>query len=370
MRLRTLGLFAALLSAATTHAQQPTAPRTFDYRMTEVRCIDHRWVILAHGALLKDFGSSEANAREAHRIIQALRLTQHATVGDPPVMEYWLSNGHAPYSTDSRLRLVKLDLNELCVVPLDSAWQVGNSRNARALLFNFGKNRDNAYLALDIIRHYGFTHLGHVGPGTPAMLYFLGSPGDQDRPPTLPLAGPPVREAALGKPLPPATPQGIVQAAASAPASVPDRFRFDARRVEVKRDNNEWKLISGNYVLANFGPHQQEAQFAYNVLQYYHFTEQCLIGQPPTFAYFLANGQAPHGVKFGVNSLPFRPEALVVRRVGDCWVLCEGERPLVNFGERLQDARELVQVIQRHRFDQLCRVGSEGYGMTFLVRGR
>jgi hypothetical protein len=281
-------------------------------------------------------------------------------------MEYWLSNGHAPYTTDPRLRLVKLDLNELGVEHLEDSWRL---HSGRFLLFNFGKNRDDAYLAFDLIRHYGFTLLGHVGQGTPAMLYFLGNPGDQDRPPTLPPPGSPLRDAQLGKPVPPPVPEGVVQASASILPNTPDRFHFDARRVVVKHDHNDWKLIYGTYVLANFGPNQRDAHLAWNVLQYYRFTEQCLIGQPPTFAYFLANGQPPHGVKFGLSCLAFRPEALVVRRVGDYWVLCDGERPLVNFGDRLEDARQLVQVIQRHHFDQLCRIGSEGYGMTFLVSG-
>jgi hypothetical protein len=365
MRRCTLGLLAALACAGQALAQSPQAPRTFDVRQTELRRVGGNWVILAEGTLLKDFGPSELDAREALRILRALKANQHATIGTPrPVMEYWLSDGRAPTAVDPKLRLVALDLNTLKVEQLEGDWRL---RDARRLLFNFGKNREDAYLALDVIRHYGFTQLGHVGQGAPALLYFLGTPGDDHRPPPLPAPVAAPRPAQLG------SPQGAVQVSASAPSpvSTEEHYRFDPRRVEVKREQNEWRLVHAGRVLASFGPNQTEAQFAYNVLQYYRFTEQCVIGKPACFAYFLVNGQVPRGVKFGVQSEVFRPEALLLRQVGDSWVLCEGDRPLLNFGQRVQEARQVLQFMQRHRCDHLCRLGSaEGYGMTFLLSGR
>jgi hypothetical protein len=42
------------------------------------------------------------------------------------------------------------------------------------------------------------------------------------------------------------------------------------------------------------------------------------------------------------------------------------------FGERPNEARALLEVIKRNRFDRLCHIGSDGagQGMTFLVRSR
>ena len=62
---------------------------------------------------------------------------------------------------------------------------------------------------------------------------------------------------------------------------------------------------------------------------------------------------------------------MVVREVNKQWMVCEGQRPLVNFGDKPEDARALLQAIQRHHFDHLCRIGhGDGQPLTFLVRAR
>jgi hypothetical protein len=361
-------------------APAPFSLRTFDPLKTEIRHLDNRWVLLADGAVLKEFAGREADAREALHVIRTLKLNQHGTVGSPPVMEYWLSDGHAPFSAEQGLRLVPLDLNTLQVDQADGQWRL---RDKQRLLFTFGVKRQDAYLALDIIRHYGFTQLGHVGPFVPSMVYFLGNRSDQGRAPLLPppqlqtpgpqvtrgTAKPPPGTAA--DPQPTQTPaRAIVQVGFTAPQPAPElteHRRFDYRRVEVRRDKNEWKLVCGSHVLANFGPNQLDAQLAWNTIQHYRFTEQCFLGKPvPVFSYFLIGGQAPRGLKFGIMTQPLRPEAVLVRRLGTGWAVCADEQPLVGF-ERLEEARELAETIQRHHFEYLCRIGT---GMTFFVRAR
>jgi hypothetical protein len=345
-----------------------TGLRAFDYRTTEVKHVDNRWVLLADGAVLKEFGSREADAREALVLIRGLKLNQHGTVGTPPVMEYWLADGHAPFTAETNhLKLAPLDLNTLRVEESDGQWRV---RDARRLLFAFGPNRANAFLALDVIRHYGFTQIGRVGPFMPSMVYFLGSSSDQGRAPSLPPPrpngpGPGQREDAQAAP-------GSLRASLSAPEpanSLTEHQRFDYRQAEVRRDKDEWKLVCGSHVLASFGPSQMDARLAWNTLQYYRFTEHCLIGRPtPSFSYFLIGGQPARGLKFGIPTQPFRPETVLVRALGQGWAVCAGEQPLVVF-ERIEEARELAEAIQRLRFDHLCRVGNTpGYGMAFFVR--
>ena len=105
-------------------------------------------------------------------------------------------------------------------------------------------------------------------------------------------------------------------------------------------------------------------------MQYYRFTEQWLVGHPqPAFSYFLTAGQAPRGLQFGVNSIPFRPDLLAVKQQGDAWVIGDGNQTVLSFGARAEEARQVLQVIQHYKFDHLCRLGhgDEG-GMTFFVR--
>jgi hypothetical protein len=348
----------------------PATPslRTFDCLTTEIKYADNRWVLFADGAVLKEFGPREADARAALAIIRTLKLNQHGTIGTPPVMEYWLTDGHAPFTAETNpLKLALLDLNTLRVEEFDGQWQL---RDARRQLFAFGRNRADAFLALDLIRHYGFTQIGHVGQFIPSMVYFLGSASDQGRAPSMPPPRPNGSEPgqrAYAKAGP-----GNLAASLSPPEkanSLTEHYRFDYRQAEVRRDKNEWQLVCGNHVLANFGTNQMDARLAWNTLQYYRFSEQCLIGRPsPSFSYFLVGGQPPRGLKFGIPVQPFQPETVLVRALGQAWAVSAGEQPLVVF-ERLQDARELAEAIQRLHFDHLCRIGNTpGYGMVFFAR--
>jgi hypothetical protein len=375
-------------------AQKTTPPPenlvTFDYRRAEVRWMDQRWQLLADGVWLKDFGRREADARDALRTIQSLRLTQRGTVGTPaPVMEYWLSDGQAPGRIAAAGRIQKLDLPSLRVEAVRGQWCL---RDNGRIWFVFGPQREGADQALAVIRRYGFTHVGTIGQlTTPSMTYFLG--GEDSNPHALTPAGakpgpivphPPVapdpadasraqHPGAISPAPAPAGrhPVGETRGAAT-PPSPPVRLAFDFRQVQVRRDGADWKLTFGSHVFANFGDDQLAAKQAQSLFQHYRFTEQFLIGRPVlTFSYFLVAGQAPRGLKFGVLTEAFRPEAVVVRQVGNQWTVCEGDRPLVSCGDQQKDARQIVQAIQRYHFDHLCRVGNDpGHSLTFLVRER
>ena len=148
---------------------------SFNYQTAEVRWEDGRWLLRAGGIVLKDFGRREADAREALRIVRALHLTEHGTVGTPrPVMEYWLSQGRAPGGLVAGLWTLSFDPAALVVQQREGQWCLGDERRT---LFFFGVHSDEARQALAIIRRYGFNQVGYVGQGTPAMIYFLAGPG-------------------------------------------------------------------------------------------------------------------------------------------------------------------------------------------------
>src|SRR5947209_16131895 len=81
---------------AGTRPPAPPGLRGFDPLTAEVRRVDNNWILFADGAVLKEFGGREADARAALAVIRNLKLNQYGTVGAPPVMEYWLTDGHAP----------------------------------------------------------------------------------------------------------------------------------------------------------------------------------------------------------------------------------------------------------------------------------
>jgi hypothetical protein len=151
-----------------------------------------------------------------------------------------------------------------------------------------------------------------------------------------------------------------------------DRVPFEWRQVQVRKDGQEWKLVSGTYTLANFGREEHDARLAQVAIQSYHASEHCVIGYPqPCFSYFLANGQALRGQFFGAANLAFRPESLGVRNTREGWAICEGDRLLFHFGDREHEARQALKEIQKYHFDTLSRVGrADGPALTFLTRSR
>ena len=83
----------------------------------------------------------------------------------------------------------------------------------------------------------------------------------------------------------------------------------------------------------------------------------------------MCNGQPPRGQYVGVRGEPFQPDKLSVSRVEDRWAIVNGEKPLVWFGDRPEEARVMLDVIQRNQFDRLCHIGDDR-GLSFFVRSR
>jgi hypothetical protein len=387
--------------------------RSFDPDTLNLTWSNNRWVLSSGNAVLKDFGRKESEGRQALRLARALRLNQYGTVGAPaPAMEYWLTDGRAPTGIVPGLQVVNFDSASLHIEETLGQWCL---RDARRVLFNFGSKADDARQALAVLRKYGFEQVAVVGQMAPSMFVFLAntagtapaarpvrSPADHDPPevtarkaeelkrlkermPGLDaetVAQPTLRP--LRTPDQPRQPftstmrefSGDALNAADRPRGVGaadpgDRVPFDWRQVQVRLEGNEWKLASGGLVLANFGADQDAARRALDVVRYYHFTEQRLIGGPARrFSFYLINGLAPHGLPFGIASEPFDPEAVHVQQSNGQWALVAGDRPLVVLGDQRDEATDLLAAIQRQHFDHLCRVGRPEAGFTFLVRTR
>jgi hypothetical protein len=425
-------------AAATGAVQAPGAPpapggnapapalaenlRSFDPQTAELTWSDRHWRLTAGGAALKDFGPHEAEARQALRLIRDLHLNQYGTVGGPePVMEYWLSDGHAPQGLAGRLRTLPFDAAGLRVEPFQGQWCL---RDSQRILFNFGQRAADARQALGVVRKYGFTQVGMVGQASPTMLVFLGRQGDQpgagpglpstrvhptsyghdpaqpttrtarDLQARYPGAGldtvvtpalPPLqstprtarrqREPIQGgqtrETLEPRDQHTLRPQPAGGQGESPTRIPFDWRQAQLRREGEAWKLTAGSHMLAEFGHDEAAARQALSAVQHYRFNEHYLVGGPGAhLSYFLVNGQAPRGLMLGVPGQPFQPESVAVQQVGPTWALCAGNQVLLPCGNSPDEARALLAVIHRHQCDHLVRLGGDAAGMTFLVRTR
>jgi hypothetical protein len=365
-------------------ASNPIRLTSFDPEKTELRWSENRWRLEAGGRVLKDFGRNEADARDAARLLKSLNLNQHGEIGSPrPVMEFWLSNGRAPTGPVSGFRPLPIQLATLKLEQVQGMWHV---RDAGRVLFNFGTQEAEARAAVEVIRKHGFNHVGYVGRGAPTMLVFLAgqdtpapaaltrpqapAPDKLAQPKPLDMTGP-AGSAATSLPFTRqlAQPVGITP---HNPSSGVERVPIDWRSVQARREGKDWRLVSGAYVLADFGPNERDARMAQTVVQFFRCTERCLVGQPkPVFDYFLSAGQPPRGSMLGVERVPFHPTDLKLQQNDAGWAIVDPTRTLFRFGGNEAAAKQALKDIQFYRFDTLCRVGrDEGHQLTVLVRGR
>jgi hypothetical protein len=382
-------------TAASTEAP-PEQLTAFDNTLARVDWSPEGWRLVAGGATLKDFGRRESDARLALRLIRQLRLNQHGIIGAPtPSLEYWLSDGMPPRGPADGLHPLPIDSSNLRVEQTGSQWVL---RDPQRVLFNFGGDEGGARQALAVIHKYGFTDVGVVNPAAPSMVVFLTrpdalattdpAPARQTRPaegqdkPAIDTQSPAGRLLAqhsgivANAPVFPAVPplrQVSLSGNGPSPASpTPDRTPFDWRQVQLRKESGDWKLAAGSCVLADFGTDEHAARQGLSAMQYYRFTERRQVGGASArFTYFLVGGQAPRGMMFGVDGQPFQVNRLQVRQVNGHWSVCDGDQPLVEMGDKAEDANQVLEMIRNQQVDHLCRLGAtDGRGMMFLVRSR
>jgi hypothetical protein len=336
----------------------PDAPKEFDAGSLRLKYDAGNWQLYAGTVMLKDFGRAEAAANEALQVLRDLRVNAHGAIGD--VFEYYLADGQAPSGMTRHRQVVHFNPEGTRVEQVGGNWCL---RDERLVLYNFGPAKADAEAALAVCRKYGFNQLGYVGHPTPALKYLLFDP--QQR-------------------LPPRTPPPVVPASARMQVSEQVRRPFvvpgegvvgtslplDYRRLGLKRDRGGWTLDLGPDVSANFGGAEREGRALVQALQQLRCTEVCRVGDTG-FGFFLVNGRAPQGTLVGLPARPIRADRLTVRQVGASWAVCDGPRPLAEFGDKAEDARRALAAIKHFDFDHVCTAGAGRMdGVLLLVKSR
>ncbi|HEY3275111.1 MAG TPA: hypothetical protein VGJ94_00700 [Syntrophorhabdaceae bacterium] len=130
---------------------------------------------------------------------------------------------------------------------------------------------------------------------------------------------------------------------------------FDAAAVRAYQEKNIWKIGDGKKVLFGFGVDKREAENSLAVMSRYRITKSCFIGRPkPSFHYMLSGDSAPAGEFKGEACKAFAPAAITVRQIKTGWVLSEGERTLIAFGERKSEADRALSIIKKYGFTHFC----------------
>jgi hypothetical protein len=142
---------------------------TFNPRTAEVKEIYGRWKIVDGSRMLFDFGNKRSEAERALAIIKHYRMNQSCFVGRPdPSFQYLLVSGRAPQGSYPGEDCVSFDPHKAQVKQISGRWKIVDGNR---WVFDFGNKRDEAELALLIIKKYGFSKSCYLGRPDPSFTY-------------------------------------------------------------------------------------------------------------------------------------------------------------------------------------------------------
>jgi hypothetical protein len=148
-----------------------------------------------------------------------------------------------------------------------------------------------------------------------------------------------------------------------------DCLGFDTDNAYVAFVAGDWKIVDGDHWMFSFGEEEQYARRALQVIREYRFNASCFAGRPnPPVVYLLASGKAPEVPISGEQCSQFDLMQLSVSRVGDAWIILSGSDTLFHFGQKENEARRALRVLQHHGFRQRCIVGTSGSSFRYLRR--
>jgi hypothetical protein len=143
---------------------------SFNPDKIEVTQINGRWKIVEGGHWIMDFGSNEAEARKAFKILKHYGINSHCFVGRPdPSMTYCLVNKKAPTGAFPGEDCVGFDPANIKVKEIEGSWKIVEGDH---WIMDFGDKEEEAVLALTFIKKHGFTNICFVGRPDPSMTYF------------------------------------------------------------------------------------------------------------------------------------------------------------------------------------------------------
>ncbi|HDM75123.1 MAG TPA: fibronectin type III domain-containing protein [Deltaproteobacteria bacterium] len=142
---------------------------SFDPDKIEVKNISGSWKIVQGSMWLLDFGNNMCQALQAYRIIRHYGLNKQCFVARPNAkFHYWLINNSAPAGSLDGEDCIYFNPSLLEVKYVNGRWKIVEGSH---WLFDFGNKKNDALLALEIIKKYKFNQTCFVGRPNPKMEY-------------------------------------------------------------------------------------------------------------------------------------------------------------------------------------------------------
>lgn len=209
-------------------------------------------------------------------------------------------------------------------------------------LLDFGLRKNEAVKALKIIQHYRLNSQCFVGRPNPSMSYWL-----------------------------------VNGTAPSGSLPGEDCLSFNPDNIQVSYVGGAYKIVDGNHWLLDFQQNKAEAVEAYDIIKKYDFSEICYVGRPQaSMTYFKA---APVGRRrlmvnpaiiknvrelakpvqglSGEDCISHNVDNLQVVNIGGSYRIVDGDHSLLDFGNRLGEAKRALDIIKSYRLDSHCFVG-------------
>lgn len=149
-----------------------------------------------------------------------------------------------------------------------------------------------------------------------------------------------------------------------------DIINFSYQNAQVVSANGSWKVAVGKMWLLDFGPNQQQAEQALQIIRHYRLNQQCFVGRPqPSMQYYLSNSRAPVGQFPGEDSIHFDNTKLRVVNVRNRWKIIElPSHMMLDFDQNEQEAWTALRIIWKYDFSYICFVGRPNAPMIYFRR--
>lgn len=309
------------------------------------------WELWAGRVLLRDFGPNDRDGDEAVRVFRNMRPTDWGRIGSPRVVvEYGLSGGVPPKWLPPARVAIPVDRKTVRAEAVRGAWVVRDDAN---ILLNFGPTRADAEQAVAVVKRYGFNRLGQIGTPAAGLTYLYSVAAGPD-------AAPPEKANPAAALIRAAQEQSLTRTGVEVPGVgyVGEKIAIDPLKLDVKKAQNEWVLVSGTDVLGRFGYSELTARDALRVVKDGRFTDFCRVGNPGV-TFFLVNGQPPKKVPYQCQGVTFDAADIRVRDTGaGAWVVADATGRTIVPAAGREDAELIAGVLRAYKFDQSCRVGS------------
>lgn len=330
---------------------------TIDANTITVRTNSEQWLLTAGTLVLGNFGKDHAGAEEARAALRELKPSSWATIGTVG-LGYGLTGGKALPVALNVKQATPIDLKSVRAEAVRGVWVLKDEATIHA---NFGLAREDAEQAAAVVQKYGFNRLGRVGFPNPSFQYLFAEPvaanADAGKQPAI---APGLQLAAAER--------NLMRTGIPVPGAgfVGERIVIDPKRIDIRKEGGEYKLVSGGDLIGRFGPSEWAARDALKLIQDARFTEFCRIGET---TFFLIDGKPPTKVPFNVQGRTFDPKNVKARNLDGRFGVYDGSGRPIAPAASAEEAEQIVQAIQGYGFDTTCRLGlSDRTSLKFLAK--